>query len=106
MIKRSDYFTGKRFRKRDFHTTGTGKRLRKCDFHTTGAGKRLPKCENGTSVTGRQSPKCEMATTIAGLSVTEDAFLHFGNRKYLEFGSLGMNKTSFRFYHCYPHQGM
>jgi len=100
---RSDYFTGKRFPKRDFHTTGTGKRLRKWYFLTTGAGKRLPKCENRTSVTGQRSPKCEMATTVAGLSVTVVAFSHFGNRKYIEFDNLGVNRTSFGFYHCCPH---
>jgi len=85
-----DYFTGKQFRKRDFHTSEPEKRLRKCDFHTTGAGKRLLKHENGISVTGRRSPKCEMATTVAGLSVTVVAFSHFGNRKYIEFDSLGL----------------
>jgi len=100
---RSDYFTGKRFRKRDFHTTGTRKRLCKCNFHIKGAGKRLPKCESGTSVTGRRSPKCEMATTVAGLSVTVVAFSHFGNLKYIEFDSLGVNRTSFGFYHYFPH---
>jgi len=57
-------------------------------------------------VSGRRSPKCEMATTVAGLSVTEVAFSPFGNRTYLEFGSLGVSRTSFGFYHCYPHQGM
>ena len=45
-------------------------------------------------MTGRRSPKREMVT---GLSVTVVAFSHFGNRKYIEFDSFGVNRTSFGF---------
>jgi len=38
-----------------------------------------------------------MATRVAGLSDTVVAFSHFGNQKYIEFDSVGVNITSFGF---------